>query len=75
MFTAKFIYCIIERIYPFCNWDFKPFPLLFQLFKFILQGFNPSINIFFSILDILSPLKEVRFLDTNVAATPSYDGM
>ena len=25
--------------------------------------------------DILSPLKEVRFLDTNVAATPSKDGM
>lgn len=23
------------------------------------------------IVDILSPLKEVRFLDTNVAATPS----
>ena len=26
-------------------------------------------------VDILSPLKEVRFLDANVAATPSYDGM
>ena len=26
-------------------------------------------------LDILSPLKEVRFLDANVAAMPSYDGM
>ena len=25
----------------------------------------------YHLLDILSPLKEVRFLDTNVAATPS----
>ena len=25
----------------------------------------------FSVIDILSPLKKVRFLDTNVAATPS----
>ena len=25
--------------------------------------------------DILSPLKGMRFLDANVAATPSWDGM
>ena len=33
---------------------------------------NNPINIHFGFtIDILSPLKEVRFLDTNVAATPS----
>ena len=32
-------------------------------------------KIIFPYVDILSPLKEVRFLDTNMAATPSWDGM